>query len=454
MADTFLELRLAVLTPIRTADAISDDNCMDFLLQLAKSKVIGLAHFSYSPNQDNATVWPRLCLLIQAVFFAVGAVTWEFPESLEAAPQDAASQELMATVSPTQVRVPGRCYFGPAGNSFWHFASSFSGFSALEPPHWESFPPTKARRPNVVSSASDHDYPPLLAQVYADIGSPLIPNTCDFKDHQAAISEDGVRSPLAVVRHRRGGGGRSSVGDWRVPPASESDFFKLLRRNLIEMGLTHQWDKRILAHILQGKDTSPFTAVEEASIRQTIQQFCINKGLQGDCTVASEQPFALNLLLDLATISRDLDCDIAIQAARKVHTGCFESIPYSGMFRKSPPNDDRECAQRFDVWLEGNWSAAEADPETTRALVAKEVEHGFVKALPGGEAEARRRWPGKVAKSRLSLIKAPGKKPRLALDSTVDGVNPGGIFHEASEKNIGFGCSCVRRRLELYGSGA
>ena len=80
---------------------------------------------------------------------------------------------------------------------------------------------------------------------------------------------------------------------------------------------------------------------------------------------------------------------------------------------------------------EGNWSAAEAKPHVVQALIDKEIEQGWVYQVKGGRKEAEARWPSATAVGKLNLVEAPGKDPRLVLDSTICQVNPNCSLPEA-----------------------
>ena len=57
-------------------------------------------------------------------------------------------------------------------------------------------------------------------------------------------------------------------------------------------------------------------------------------------------------------------------------------------------------------------------------LVQEEVAQGFVEPFHGALADAQRTWPLGTAIGKLNLVKAPGKEPRLVLDSTICNLNP------------------------------
>ena len=55
------------------------------------------------------------------------------------------------------------------------------------------------------------------------------------------------------------------------------------------------------------------------------------------------------------------------------------------------PDDD--LAPPALLHCEGNWKRAEEHPEVLQALLAKEIEGGFVAAFDGSEEDAKARWP-------------------------------------------------------------
>ncbi|CAE7654855.1 unnamed protein product, partial [Symbiodinium pilosum] len=67
---------------------------------------------------------------------------------------------------------------------------------------------------------------------------------------------------------------------------------------------------------------------------------------------------------------------------------------------------------------EGNWTEAEKDPDTFRALVQEEVAQGWLEKV-GALEQAQARWPDMVAVGRCNLVKSEGRETRLVLDSSV-----------------------------------
>ena len=58
-----------------------------------------------------------------------------------------------------------------------------------------------------------------------------------------------------------------------------------------------------------------------------------------------------------------------------------------------------------------------------RGALAGRCDRRFVEQWPGSLEDARVRWPKGIAVGKLAVVKAPGKSPRLAGDSSVCGPN-------------------------------
>ena len=83
-----------------------------------------------------------------------------------------------------------------------------------------------------------------------------------------------------------------------------------------------------------------------------------------------------------------------------------------------PPVSAQDGAGIFSV---PDWSVP--PPETLRALVEEELDKGWLLELDS-LASAQARFGSKLAIGKMSIVSAPGKKPRLVVDSTVCGTNP------------------------------
>ena len=80
--------------------------------------------------------------------------------------------------------------------------------------------------------------------------------------------------------------------------------------------------------------------------------------------------------------------------------------------------------------LQGNWKSADDHPDIVTKLVQEEVAAGFVNQFTGSLEQARKAWPQGIAVGKLGVQMSEGHDPRLTLDTTVDGVNPGVVIRE------------------------
>ena len=85
------------------------------------------------------------------------------------------------------------------------------------------------------------------------------------------------------------------------------------------------------------------------------------------------------------------------------------------------PDDD--LAPPALLHCEGNWKRAEEHPEVLQALLAKEIEGGFVAAFDGSEEDAKARWPAGTAIGKLNIVFADERDARLVLDSSICNLN-------------------------------
>ena len=76
---------------------------------------------------------------------------------------------------------------------------------------------------------------------------------------------------------------------------------------------------------------------------------------------------------------------------------------------------------------EENWKGARDNPETLAALVQEELANDWLEEVP--LEEARKRWQD-IAIGKMNVVLVPDKNPRLIVDETVSGVNPGCMIPE------------------------
>ena len=127
------------------------------------------------------------------------------------------------------------------------------------------------------------------------------------------------------------------------------------------------------------------------------------------------QPFRLELWKFLLKLWGDTDVDLIPQLKLGVRLGVNQTlIP-------SPIWPLRDADQVADQPLSGQWSGADENPQIASDLLQEEVESGWIEEITGGEDALRKQFP-QVASGKLNLVIAPGRSPRLVVDSSVSGV--------------------------------
>ena len=182
--------------------------------------------------------------------------------------------------------------------------------------------------------------------------------------------------------------------------------------------------KRVACHLMQSKPEHPLSEAECAKAAELAHE-CLHP----NCTdpaclaVAQGQPFRLQLLQALSSATADPDADIVSLMISGVPTGAFGPLPASKQWPASGDLPDDSLSPPALLHCEGNWKRAEDNPETLQALLAKEIEGGFVQAFDGDEAAAKARWPAGTAIGRLNVVFADERDARLVLDSSVCNLN-------------------------------
>ena len=106
-----------------------------------------------------------------------------------------------------------------------------------------------------------------------------------------------------------------------------------------------------------------------------------------------------------------------------VPTGAFGPLPASKQWPPAADMPDDDLAPPALLHCEGNWKRAEEHPEVLQALLAKEIEGGFVAAFDGSEEDAKARWPAGTAIGKLNIVFSDERDARLVLDSSICNLN-------------------------------
>ena len=257
-------------------------------------------------------------------------------------------------------------------------------------------------------------YPVALCQAYAKAACAAL--LC-LASAQAGISP---KPKMGAPTATQDGGGISSVPDWSFPPVGVRDCMQSLRAKLHSWLMETRAPCRLNA-LLQGQEVSGlFSAEEVAHARPLFSAWLLEQGHSAQVCweIPPGQPYALHALAALSVCLKDRDSALfpALLLAG-VPTGFDSDIPASGCLLPAPPS-----AHAFALDLaicQGNWQGAESDPASLQELIQAEEAAGFVREFPSLDAAQAHFGSDRVAVGGVNIVHAPGKKPRLVVDSSV-----------------------------------
>ena len=219
------------------------------------------------------------------------------------------------------------------------------------------------------------------------------------------------------------GAGMHSTAD-HSSPGSKTSRLQSLRHAWLTWAHSLDLPKRISAHLMQGLPEHPLSE-NECLQAATMAHACLHPHCHSpEClSIAPDQPFRLQLLQLLATATNDPDEDIVQLMQQGVPTGAFGPLPASKQWPPAADMPDDDLAPPALLHCEGNWKRAEEHPEVLQALLAKEIEGGFVAAFDGSEEDAKARWPAGTAIGKLNIVFSDERDARLVLDSSICNLN-------------------------------
>ena len=131
--------------------------------------------------------------------------------------------------------------------------------------------------------------------------------------------------------------------------------------------------------------------------------------------IAPGQPFGLKLWHRLATPLQDPDADFLLQLPQGVPLGVNQTLKpspawpeYTGTLPEEVPLQD--CLD--------SWKSAQGHPEIVQSLIQEELDAGFIAHVPGGVPQLKQMY-AKTAIGKPGVVIAPGRSPRLAVDSSI-----------------------------------
>ena len=234
----------------------------------------------------------------------------------------------------------------------------------------------------------------------------------------SSIFVDLPKSPPAKLRHIPDGGGLVSSALWPLP--FKCDIFFDLRKKLEQISISHNLPRSLPKHIQQGDSSFPFPHEVMTATEDAFRSFFSDVDISFD--IPEGQPFRLEALRRLALMMDDPDADLIPHLISGVDLGVTSLIPSSHTWPEKIPQLVSTHDPDFQVFSE-NWHSAEADENTLKTLIQKEIEDGFVREI-GSLEQAKNIFGDLLAIGKLGIASQQPDKPRLVLDSTISGLNP------------------------------
>ena len=302
------------------------------------------------------------------------------------------------------------CQFGmplPKAWAFWcnHDVLSSLGCSCPHPP---GFHPSLAGKRNSDGSFTTRHtacYPQPLASAIASCMQPFLSLLADpiKLSHWRTFLPPALIWPLPGPRIEDGAG-TSSSAFWGLP--RETDFLRPLRSLWLRRLETPGLLSGILSHMISPSKEPPISPAAlrlfEADLRTFLQ-------VDSDSTWAkllsadAGQPFRLNLWHCLSVICCDPDMDFFRTLHEGVPLGIDAPIPPCKVL--FPPESLAEPTiplQRCD----SAWKSALDHADLVDDLLAKELDEGWIRPVPGGDAELASRYRH-TAVGKLGVARSP-----------------------------------------------
>ena len=253
-------------------------------------------------------------------------------------------------------------------------------------------------------------YPPSLARALAEIAAPFL---------DSGGSQHSVRAWTSLLPARA----CWSTPHGRVEDASaaQPQCFRPLNLTCSAGSGLHQ---RISSRLLSGSKEEPVCQSELQPFLDDLRGFLrvdSESTWNSLLSVLDGQPFRLNLWHCLSLLCSDPDSDYFHVLREGVPLGVGSVIRQcSVMHPPAPPDSVRLPLQH----CESAWKSAIDHADVVDELLAAELEAGWICEIPGGDEELRRTYKTCTGVGKLGVVLAPGRAPRLVVDSSISGVSP------------------------------
>lgn len=368
-------------------------------------------------EQDAANLW-AWTLHLAEIFWLHGAHVVIQPSSPALSWNAPVAQAWLQRIPVAMIKIFHCNLVSPetASNTTWTLATTMTEMLQLARPcthggHWTDTVETEAEDLRPLCQA--------LANILACHLAPSQgagPTTVD--QLLADVTQGPPQSSYATVNKLlvADGGGVASSADWTSP--RKPDMLETLRRCFLLKGM--EW--KILVEPRDTEEINWETLLSKEQVqylRALTLKFIESQGKTATTAVAPDQPFCLDILEALCDIVSDEDPALPSALRQGVATGILEPLPSSGVWIPTSSGDAEAPLSSH----EDSWQSARDHYELTTELVEKEVAEGFVECL-GPISQFSQQERAAFFFGKLSIAFSGSRKPRLVLDTTVNGANP------------------------------
>ena len=214
------------------------------------------------------------------------------------------------------------------------------------------------------------------------------------------------------------GGSLASTALWATP--QHPDDLRPLRISWIHRLLDTHLALRIAASL---RDGNPEPPLDDSTLALFLGDIQVAFNIDDDnwqrmLQQQSGQPFRLELWKFFLALWDDTDLDLIPQLIEGVRLGVNQTLTPSPIW---PLREADQVADQPLSMQTGQWSGADEHPDIVSELLHEELQCGWIEEVKGGREELQEQF-SQVAIGKLNLVVAPGRSPRLVVDSSVSGV--------------------------------
>ena len=334
-------------------------------------------------------------------------------------------QQWLLTASCHCINLPA-CLYGADWKKSWMMASSLEDLTSLGgvcehgPQAHQSIRGTRDAS-GAFASRKTAEYPPLLAESFAEKISPLFSHDNRDLTVPESLQLLPIKSFQDAPFSRQDGGGMPSTADWSSPAMGVEDIFQCIRHEVFQ-SLLDTGDFRILQKAFHEKQSDPpFPDHMIHRFQSMLHAFLLKHDKSPNWSIPQDQPMHLYILKSLSEIMMDPDVHLFDYLIAGVPTGFQQDIPISNCFPiLTDPIDNSHIHLSVH---QTNWKSAEDNLDIARELVQAEVDAGWVEKFQGNLGDAQFQWPLGVSIGKLGIALSEHRPPRLVVDSSICGLN-------------------------------